>query len=141
MEKRSLPVALESLAELRRYAGQAAIDAGIDAARAYKLQLAVDEIATNVIVYGYQNAGGTAVMTISCERAHGALVITLEDHAPAFDPRSIAMPSAEDLTKPLDERDIGGLGIFLTIQGVDRFEYRRVGDSNLNIFEVRLGHD
>ena len=48
------------------------------------------------------------------------------------------MPEAEDLAKPLEERDIGGLGIFLTIQGVDRFDYRREGDRNLNVFAVRI---
>jgi serine/threonine-protein kinase RsbW len=65
----------------------------------------------------------------------------LEDHAQAFDPRSMRMPDAEDLAKPLEERAIGGLGIFLAIHGVDRFEYRREGERNLNIFEVRIGHD
>ena len=70
-----------------------------------------------------------------------ALVITLKDQSPPFDPRAMQMPEAQDLAKPLEERNIGGLGIFLAIQGVDRFEYRHEDGSNLNIFEVRSGHD
>jgi anti-sigma regulatory factor (Ser/Thr protein kinase) len=138
MEKLSVPAVLESLAELRRYAKDAADGAGVDAARSYRLQLAVDEIATNAILYGYKNNGASAVITIGGEVKDGALVITLEDHAPAFDPRSVPMPRAEDLVKPLEERNIGGLGIFLTIQGVDHFDYHREGDRNLSIFAVRI---
>ena len=141
MEKRSLPAELDSLAELRSYVKEAAGDAGIDEARAYKLQLAVDEIATNTILYGYKDVGASAVISIGGEIRDGTLVITLEDHAQAFDPRTMHMPDAEDLAKPLEERAIGGLGIFLAIQGVDRFDYRRESDRNLNIFEVRIGHD
>jgi anti-sigma regulatory factor (Ser/Thr protein kinase) len=141
MEKRSLPAVLDSLAELRRYVKEAAGGARIDEARTYRLQLAVDEIATNIISYGYKDVGASAVISIGGEIRDDALVITLEDQARAFDPRTVHLPDAEDLAKPLEERAIGGLGIFLAIQGVDRFDYRREGDRNVNIFEVRIGHD
>ena len=36
---------------------------------------------------------------------------------------------------------MGGLGIFLAIQGVDRFDYRREDGSNINVFEIRTRHD
>jgi anti-sigma regulatory factor (Ser/Thr protein kinase) len=141
MEKRSLPAVLDSLAEIRRFVKEAADAAGIVEARAYQLQLAVDEIATNVILYGYKDAGVSAVVSVGSEMRDGALVITLEDQAPAFDPRTMEMPEAEDLAKPLEERSIGGLGIFLAIQGVDRFDYRREDGRNINVFEVRARHD
>src|SRR6516164_3946493 len=141
MEKCSLPAELGSLAELRRYVTEAAGSAGIDEARAYKLQLAVDEIATNTILYGYKDVGASAVISIDNEIRGDALVITLEDHAQEFDPRTMRMPNAEDLAKPLEERAIGGLGIFLAIHGVDRFEYRYEHGANINVFEVRTAHE
>ena len=67
--------------------------------------------------------------------------VTLEDQSPAFDPRTMQMPEAEDLARPLEERRVGGLGIFLAIQGVDRFEYRREHGANINVFEVRTAHE
>ena len=141
MEKLSLPAVLASLTDLRRYAKEAADGVGIDEARAYQLQLAVDEIATNIISYGYKDAGASMVISIAGEVTDDALVITLEDRAPAFDPPTMELPEKEDLAKPLDEREAGGLGIFFAIKGVDRFDYRREDDRNLNIFVVRLGHD
>jgi anti-sigma regulatory factor (Ser/Thr protein kinase) len=141
MEKISVPAALDSLATIRQYAKEAAVRAGIDSARSYQLQLAVDEIATNIISYGYKDAGPSSAISISSEINDESLVITLEDHAPAFDPRRMHTPNPEDLAKPLEERPIGGLGIFLATQGVDRFDYRREGERNLNIFEVNIRHD
>jgi len=79
MEKRSLPAVLDSLAEIRRYVKEAAERAGIEEARAYQLQLAVDEIATNAIVYGYRDVSASAVILISGEMRDGVLVITLEE--------------------------------------------------------------
>jgi serine/threonine-protein kinase RsbW len=141
MEKRSLPAVLDSLAEIRRYVKEAAERAGIEEARAYQLQLAVDEIATNIILYGYKGASASAIISIGSEMSDDALVITLKDWATAFDPRTMRMPEAEDLARPLEERKIGGLGIFLAIQGVDRFDYRREDGSNVNVFEVRTRHE
>jgi anti-sigma regulatory factor (Ser/Thr protein kinase) len=138
MEKRSLPAVLDSLAEIRRFVKEAAGAAGIEEARGYQLQLAVDEIATNIMLYGYKDSGASAVISIGSEMSDGALVITLEDQAPAFDPRTMQMPEAKDLARPLEERSIGGLGIFFAIQGVDRFNYRRVDGRNINVFEVRV---
>jgi anti-sigma regulatory factor (Ser/Thr protein kinase) len=140
MDKLSLPAVLDSLAELRRYARDAAARAGIDADRSYQLQLAVDEIATNIISYGYKDAAPSAAIAIHGVITADALVVTLEDQAPAFDPRGRQLPDAADLARPLEERGIGGLGIYLAIQGVDRFDYRREGGRNLNIFEMRRDH-
>ena len=48
------------------------------------------------------------------------------------------MPTALDLDQPLEERDLGGLGIFLALQGVDRFDYQRCDDRNRNILAMNL---
>jgi anti-sigma regulatory factor (Ser/Thr protein kinase) len=141
METCTLPAELDSLAEIRRFVKEAAGRAGIDDPRTYQLQLAIDEIATNVIQYGYKDAEEGAVISISSEVNGKALVITLKDRSSPFDPRAMQIPEAQDLVRPLEERKIGGLGIFLAIHGVDRFEYRREDGANLNIFEVRSGHD
>lgn len=141
MESRSMPATLESLAEVRAFVKEAADRAGIDDSRTYQLQLAVDEIATNIILYGYKDAGEGAVFSVGAETTGDSLVITLKDQAPPFDPRTMQMPEEEDLARPLEDRKIGGLGIYLAVQGVDRFDYRREDGSNLNIFEVRSVHE
>src|SRR5271165_896678 len=130
METRSLPAILDSLAEIRRFVKGAAGRAGIEDAKAYQLQLAVDEIATNIILYGYKGAGEGAVISIDAEITGAALIVTLKDQSPPFDPRTMQLPEMQDLTRPLEERKVGGLGIFFAFQGVDRFEYRHEDGSN-----------
>lgn len=135
----TLPATLDSLAQVREFVRDAAARADVDRQRTYNLQLALDEITTNVIVYGYAAAAAGKHIVLHAEKSADSLVITLEDWGPPFDPRTRELPDEEDLSRPLEERSIGGLGIFLAVKGVDRFDYRRDGDRNLNIFEVRSG--
>jgi anti-sigma regulatory factor (Ser/Thr protein kinase) len=135
----TVPATLESLGRLRAFVREAAERAGVDARRAYGLQLALDEIATNVVSYGYGPSRTDAVLGVRAEIVGGSLVVTLEDWGAPFDPRTRKLPGADELSRPLEEREMGGLGILLAIQGVDRFDYRRVGERNETIFEVRIG--
>ncbi|MFN2203197.1 MAG: ATP-binding protein [Caldilineaceae bacterium] len=126
--------ALTSLDEIRTFVNEQARSAGLDERRTYRLSLAVDEIATNIINYGYVSTGVEGEVRIISKDDNGDLVIVLEDSSPPFDPFSHARP--DDLDAPLEERDIGGLGIFLASQNVDEFRYEHADGSNRNIFVV-----
>jgi anti-sigma regulatory factor (Ser/Thr protein kinase) len=128
---------LDSLGVIGQFVKDAAQSAGLDQKAAYSLRLAVDEIATNIVTHGYEEASLTGNIEVIREIRDDTLVITLEDSGIPFDPRTMDMPTEEDLSTPLADRAIGGLGIYLTVQGVDRFDYLRVNDRNRNIFEVK----
>ena len=138
MDKLALPAVLDSLSRLRAYAKEAAAGAGIDDQRSYQLQLAVDEIATNIITHGYEEQGLTGEIVVALDQTDRELTVILEDTGVAFDPRDRSLPTAEDLEKPLDDREIGGLGIFLALAGVDRFDYQRSNNVNRNLFAMNL---
>lgn len=134
----TLQASLDSLATIRKFAAQAALSAGIDNNASYYLQLAVDEIATNIIIHGYKEANLTGELFVQAELTDSILRIIIEDIGPPFDPRTLKLPSEDDLKKPIEERAIGGLGVYLAFNGVDRFDYERKGNLNRNIFEVFL---
>ena len=134
----TLQASLDSLATIRKFAAQAAVSAGIDKNASYYLQLAVDEIATNIIIHGYEEANLTGELFVQAELTDSILRIIIEDTGAPFDPRALKLPSEDDLKKPLEERAIGGLGVYLAFNGVDRFDYERKGNLNRNIFEVFL---
>lgn len=92
----------------------------------YFANLAIEEIVTNCIKYGY-NDTKDHVIEITLTFSGGALVITILDDGQPFDP--LAAP-APDLHIDPEERPIGGLGIYLLRQMSDRMEYRRDGDKN-----------
>lgn len=136
MQSLRMAANLDALAPIRAFVEEAATQAGLDRRRSYRLMLAVDEIATNVITHGYQEAGLEGDVAIFRELDDHKLTITLQDDAIPFDPYTLAEPT--DLDAPIEARGIGGLGVFLTIHGVDSFIYRREGEKNHNIFVMNL---
>lgn len=132
MDRLTVPGTLDSLADIGAYVGQAAASAGLDKRAAYKLRLAVDEIATNIVVHGYDEAGVQGTIDVWAEVESQDLRLIMEDHAAPFDPREAAPPVGMDL--PLDQRPIGGLGVYLALNGVDELQYQRIDDRNRNTF-------
>lgn len=137
MDKLVLPATLDALSPIREKVMTSSAEAGLDKDAAYKLALAVDEIATNIILHGYEEHGLKGDITVYTDLTPGELLITLEDSAPPYDPKTRTMPTAEDLSKPLEDRAIGGLGVYLAVQGCDRFDYEYVDKKNRNIFGMK----
>ena len=113
----------------------AAASAGLDKRASYRLRLAVDEIATNIIVHGYAEAGLQGALELRADIDDRTLIIAIEDTGVAYDPRQAPVP---DTDLPLEQRPIGGLGVYLAIRSVDEFLYERVGDRNRTIFKMHL---
>ena len=136
MQPLILPGTLDSLSEVGTYVLEAASQAGLDRKLAYRLRLAVDEIATNAILYGYGKTEEGGDLVVAAKIEDDSLTIILEDKGPAYDP--FDTPSPDDLDEPLDDRDIGGLGVFLAIKGVDEFRYEWIDEKNRNIFVMKI---
>ena len=119
--KPSLRVAseLENLSVIRRFVEETAAAFGADRDVIADVILAADEAATNVIVHGYQDRPG--IIEIELSRSEDAIVITLRDESTTFDPTSVPPP---DVTQPLDERPLGGMGIHLMRQLMDEVTHR-----------------
>jgi len=139
MKPLTVPGTLDSLALIREHVRAAAAEAGLDRKHAYRLELAVDEIATNIVNHGYRETGRTGDVVVRARVNAHTLTVTLEDTAVAFDPRSLKRPEQIDL--PMADRPIGGLGIFLAIENVDEFRYEYVKDHNRNIFVMKRSTD
>ncbi|HTP08396.1 MAG TPA: ATP-binding protein [Anaerolineae bacterium] len=116
---------LANLGTIRHFIEENTLRLSADEDTAYDLAHAVDECATNIIEHGYRGQSGT--IEIEIERTGETIAIVLRDHAPPFDPTGVPPP---DLTLPLDEREPGGLGIYLTRQMVDEWRYRALSDGN-----------
>src|SRR5438552_8818951 len=82
MDPLTLPATLESLEPLVQYVLSAAAAAGLDRKASYRLRLAVDEIATNIITHGYAESHIDGDVLVHANVGDERLVITLEDWAP-----------------------------------------------------------
>lgn len=132
-----VPGDLASLEAIGKHVTAVAAEAGLDRRAAYRLRLAVDEVATNSITHGYQEHGQAGDVVVKAALDDSTLVVTVEDSAPAFDPREREGAEEETLDLPLDQRQVGGLGVFLAVRGVDEFRYEYRGNRNRNIFVVK----
>ena len=95
-------------------------------------QLAVEEVITNIIVHGYRGTG--PAIHLSGQFSGNRMVIRVADSAPRFDPLSIPEP---ELDGNVDDRKIGGLGIYLVRQVMDDISYHYEGGKNILVMEKR----
>jgi anti-sigma regulatory factor (Ser/Thr protein kinase) len=107
-------------------------ETAIDPSATFDLKLAVEEACTNVIEHAYSGAGGELTV---CFDVYGPDVrITVTDQGQSFAPDEVAMP---DLSLPLEERPVGGLGLFLMQQLMDDVAFVFSEDGNRLIMVKR----
>lgn len=107
------------LAGIRRFVEETGNDLGLDEASIYALQLAVDEACTNVIRHAYDDGRGR--IEIQIDTAGDWVEVVIRDWGEPFDPESVPIP---DLDVPLEKRPLGGIGLFLMHQMMDRVEFQ-----------------
>ncbi len=119
MAELSLWAKPSDLAEIRRFVAETGCDLGLDETSIYALQLAVDEACTNVITHAYNAQAGR--IKVKIEAAGDWVEVVIRDWGEAFDPESVPPP---DLDAPLEHRPLGGVGLFLMHQLMDRVEFQ-----------------
>lgn len=107
---------------------------GVPRDQCLRFGLALDELITNIITYGLAGRDD-AVITLSIEHAEGALRAELADNGPPFDPLTAEIELQDG---PMEEREIGGLGLTLVRTLMDRLDYRREDGFNRLKLEMKL---
>ena len=92
----------------------------------YLALLAIEELVTNCIDYGYDDAGEHTIV-VELGLADGTLTMTVIDDGHAFNPLEATAP---DLNAEIDQRPIGGLGIHMLRKLSDSMDYERRDESN-----------
>ena len=108
MAELSLWADYSHLSSIRRFVTEVGEDFGIPERELYELTLAIDEACTNVIEHGYHGVGGK--IEIQIQALNGSVQVVIRDWGEPFDPESVPTP---DVTAPLEERPMGGVGLFL----------------------------
>ncbi len=113
---------LGQLAAIRSFVVETSRSLGAAESAIADLELAVDEICTNSIQHGYGGEDGEIELTV--ERDGPSIRVVVRDWGGTFDPGQVPTP---DLELPLEERLLGGLGLFLVRKLMDdvRFEFSR----------------
>ena len=108
---------------------------GLKPEAVFSLNLALDEVVTNVIRYAHDDDGQEHPIVVRLALERDVLTAQVEDDGRAFNPLEAPAP---DLDASLDERPIGGLGIFLVRSVMNSVEYRREDGRNVLIMRKNL---
>ena len=100
-----------------------------------QIELAVDEIFVNIANYAYDKRGGKAKISCFVKRDPIGIEISFEDSGVKYDPLSAEDP---DVTLSAQERQIGGLGIFLTKKSMDELAYEYSEGRNILTMKKKL---
>ena len=94
----------------------------------FAMMLAIEEAVMNVIGYGFTGQPLPHSITISLDIDAATVVAEVTDNGRPFDPTAMPEP---DLSLPLEQRRVGGLGIHLMRSVMDRLDYRRSDGRNV----------
>lgn len=124
---------VEELNKLPEFVDTVCEEAGIDMVLIASLNLALEEAATNVVLYAYgKNEGEVDIEAVYTDKY---LKFILTDTGVAFDP---TQKEEVDTTLSVEERQIGGLGIHLVRQIMDSVNYERINGKNVLTLIKRL---
>ncbi|MPN18347.1 hypothetical protein SDC9_165707 [bioreactor metagenome] len=91
------------------------------------LNLAIEELVANTIQYGYPT-GMEDIISIEAIQSANVLTFIIQDAGVEFDPTVV--PEA-DINLNLEQRKIGGLGLFLAKKNMDEITYKRINNKNI----------
>ena len=119
---------ISELEKLTLFIDDVCESAGVDSATAMNINLALEEAVSNIIFYAYPGGESEHTITVRYSMKDNELHFDIYDRGIPFDPTAKA---DADVSLNAEERKIGGLGIFLVKQIMDRVEYQRQGDENI----------
>ncbi|MBR1407940.1 MAG: SpoIIE family protein phosphatase [Clostridia bacterium] len=130
MKQLTLEAKLENIDKLMVFVDGTLEEMGCSMKAQMQIDVAVDEVFSNIAQYAYPQGGGDATLSIRAEGNQA--VLTFTDSGIPYNPLSAEEP---DVTLSADERPIGGLGIFLVRKTMDDVAYRY--EDGCNVLTIR----
>ena len=115
---------LDTLGQILQQFGE---DLGLANKTLFQICLAMEEIVSNIICYGYTD-DAVHWIKIAISHEQGIFIIRLEDDGIPFNPLWVEEPDCEC---PVEERKVGNLGIHLCKKVMDEMIYERCGNKNI----------
>ena len=101
-----------------------------------QINIAIDELFGNIAHYAYNPDEGEATVRVEVAEEPLSVIITFIDGGIPYDPLAAGDP---DTSLPAEERDIGGLGIFMVKKSMDEIAYRYENGKNILTIRKKIG--
>ncbi|MBQ9061393.1 MAG: SpoIIE family protein phosphatase [Eubacterium sp.] len=135
MKEFTVRAEVEKLAEVNDFVSQTLEAYDCPMKVLMQISLAVEEIFVNIANYAYAADGGNATIRAGIEKDTNMAVITFVDRGRPYDPTAKEDP---DVTLSADEREIGGLGIYMVKKTMDDVSYSYTNGCNVLTLKKKL---
>jgi len=107
---------------------------GLHETELLRCEIALEEVLVNIINHAYQ--GEVGEIDLAYEKQGDFITIIVRDHGIPFNP--LEHKKEYDYSAPLEEREIGGLGIIMIKEFMDEIEYKRENEMNVLFLKKRV---
>lgn len=121
---------LDSLSLFREFISDCCGRHGVPDGTVFDLRLAVDEACTNIIEHGYKGMDPGSII-VSFRIESDRILVQITDFGHIFEPADAPKP---DVEAALEDRPLGGMGLFLIYQTMDNIDYQSSEDGNTLTF-------
>ena len=134
MEELTLKATIENVGTVTRFVEEQLEEVECSMKAQMQINLAIDELFSNIANYAYHPETGSATVRVEVTKEPPEAVITFIDNGAPYDPLAKEDP---DITLSAEERNIGGLGVFLVKKSMDEVNYEY--KNGQNILRIRKG--
>ena len=118
----------ESISQVQAFLEETLDQAEVAMKLAMKMDIVLDEVYSNIVFYSKATS-----VKLECSVNDREIVLQMTDNGIPYNPLEAKEP---DITLAAEEREIGGLGIFITKKMMDEFDYKF--ENNLNCVRLAL---
>ena len=128
MKEITMEAVVANIEKMTAFVDEVLEEAGCPLKKQLQIDVAVDEIFSNISKYAYPEGTGTATLQVEITEDPRTAEVTFIDSGIPFDPMKEMEP---DVTLSAEERKIGGLGIYLVQKTMDGMSYEYVDGKNI----------
>ena len=135
MQEITVPAAVDQTGKVTDFVERQLETLGCSQRVIYQVDIAIDELFSNIARYAYRPGAGPATVRVDVEEDPLSVVITFMDHGVPYDPLAAPDP---DTTLPAEKRPIGGLGVFMVRKYMDDVVYSYENGQNILSIKKRI---
>lgn len=127
MQAMTVPAVIESIPRVTAWIDETLEQLDCSLKAQMQIDVAIDEVFSNIARYAYPDGKGIATVETDFEESSRVFTITFQDQGVPFDPLTQSDP---DTSLATEDREIGGLGIFVVKKTMDEVSYEYREGSN-----------
>lgn len=138
MKELNISATIENIAAVTAFVDEQLEELDCPMKTQLQVDVAIDELFGNIAHYAYNPEVGAATVRVEVTENPLAVVITFIDNGVPYDPLAKADP---DVTLSAEEREIGGLGIYMVKKSMDDISYEYKNGQNILSIKKHIGGD